>query len=279
MRRVAPVAAALLGAGVLSAGAAAAPLAVRASFDMATVQFGAAIGTQVVVVLDGTAVRSSSLHVIEDAGPLTALSPQHASRATRGNSLVVVFRRTFSCLSSACVSANADATPSLPSVIVTVLTRGGRTLRAKANWPTLHVRGVVTKSDLARSRPSFLADTTPAAPSYRAAPSTLAWLLDALAVVLGLAALALAAVVALARARDRGGAPTGDELERALRLAREAEGRAPPDRRRALGLLARVLEVRDRPLAGTANDLAWAKAEPQRESLASLVADVERVDS
>jgi hypothetical protein len=67
-----------------------------------------------------------------------------------------------------------------------------------------------------------------------------------------------------------------DELGRALRLAREAERRPEQDRRRALGLLARLLEARDRRLAGTASDLAWSKPTPERDALTTLVRDVER---
>ena len=64
-----------------------------------------------------------------------------------------------------------------------------------------------------------------------------------------------------------------DELARALRLAREAEGRPAPDKRRALGLLARLL---GKPLATEASDLAWRRPPPERESLHALVSEVER---
>jgi hypothetical protein len=95
-------------------------------------------------------------------------------------------------------------------------------------------------------------------------------------VVLALAAMALAVTEARRLARRRHGEPVVDELERALRLAREAESRPPPDRRRALGLLARLLDARDRRLSGTASDLAWAEPEPERTAVATFVADVER---
>ena len=67
-----------------------------------------------------------------------------------------------------------------------------------------------------------------------------------------------------------------DEFARAVRLAREAGARPDPDRRRALGLLARLLDDRDRRLAESARDLAWAEPAPDREALAALVVDVER---
>ena len=75
--------------------------------------------------------------------------------------------------------------------------------------------------------------------------------------------------------RRRGRAAEGGELERALRLAREAESRPPPDRRRALGLLARLLGTRDGRLAGAASELAWAKPQPEREAMSGLVAEIE----
>jgi hypothetical protein len=228
------------------------------------------------VLLDATRVSPDSLRIVDDLAPLTSLSPGRTTRTTRGHTVTVTLERTFSCLSSSCVSPSGDATPALPPVRVTVATLAGETLGTKAAWPALHVRGRVSKADLARSRPPFRADTTPAPPSYRLAPSTLAWLLYGAAVVLALAAVALAVHDARRLARRRHAEPEVDELERALRLAREAENRPPPDRRRALGLLARLLDPRDRRLSGTASDLAWAEPEPERTAVATFVADVER---
>jgi hypothetical protein len=267
----------VVAAGVFASGASAAPpVVVRATFDTPTVRFAAAIRIHVVVQLDATRVRSDSLRVVEDLAPLTSLSPGRTTRTTQGDTITVRLDRTFSCLSSSCVSPTGDATPSLQLVKATVSTLGGETLRATATWPTLHVQGWVSKADLGRSRPPFRADTAPPPPSYRLAPSTLARLLFGGAVVLALAAAALAVHEARRLARRRRGEPTVDELERALRFAREAENRPPPDRRRALGLLARLLDARDRRLSGTASELAWAEPEPERAALATFVADVER---
>jgi uncharacterized membrane protein YccC len=101
-------------------------------------------------------------------------------------------------------------------------------------------------------------------------------LLGGVAVVLALAGATLALSEARRRRRRRRGKPALSELERALRLAHEAENRPPPDRRRALGLLARLLAARDRRLSGTASELAWAEPEPERAALATFVTDVER---
>jgi hypothetical protein len=134
----------------------------------------------------------------------------------------------------------------------------------------------VSSADLARLRPPFRASTTPPPPTYRIAPGTLARLLYGLAIVLAVGAVGVAAAQGRRLARSGRTEPVGDELERALRLAREAESRPPPDRRRALGLLARVLRARARPLSGTASDLAWARPEPEPEAVSTFVTDVER---
>jgi hypothetical protein len=267
----------MLLAGFLASGArAAAPLVVRATFDPPTVQFAGVIHMHVVVLLDATRVRPDSLRIADDFAPLTSLSLGRTTRATHGDTVTVSLDRAVSCLTSTCVKATGDAAPALRPVRASVVTIGGSTLRATAVWPTLNVHGRVSKVDLGRSRPPFRANTVAPAPSYRLAPSTLAWLLDAVAVVLALAGATLAFYEARRFARRRRGEPTVDELERALRLAREAESRPPSDRRRALGLLARLLDSRDRRLSGTANDLAWAQPEPERAALTTFVTDVER---
>jgi hypothetical protein len=159
---------------------------------------------------------------------------------------------------------------------VTATARDGRTVHARAAWPALHVRGRVTAADLAPARPPFRVDTAPPAPTYSVRPGLLTWLLVAAAVVLALAAIALVVRELLRRRTTR--MPAEDVLERALRLTREAESRAPDDRRRALGLLARVLEARKRATASSARDLAWSRPPPESDELAALVGDVERED-
>jgi len=215
------------------------------------------------------------LRIVDDTGPLTPVAETHTTRTTRAGTLVIDVAGSFTCLSGSCVAANGNAMPALPPVTVTALTTAGQTVRATTRWPLLQIRGRVSTADLARSRPPFRADTTPPPTSYRIAPSTLSGLLDALAAVLALAA-ALVLARGLRVARRTRTVPVAGELERALRLAREAESRPPADRRRALGLLARLLGPRDRGLSGTASELAWARPEPERASLASLVSDVER---
>lgn len=268
--------AAVLAAGASAPCAAASPLVVRASFDTTSVQFGEPVRTHVAVIVDAAHVRASSVRIADDAVPLTPLSSAGMRETTSNGTVIVAITHVFSCISSECVGAKGDVILQLPPVTATAVTKGGRVVHATGAWPRLEVRGRVSATDLARPRPPFRADTSPPPPAYRMPPSTLAWLLDAAAALFALAAGALGIPVTVLLARRVRSTPAANELERAVRLAREAESRPPADRRRALGLLARLLRDRDRRLSGAASDLAWAQRDPERESVSVLVTDVER---
>ena len=258
-------------AAVLAPAATAAPLEARTGFDDATVQFGDRIHTRVSVVIDGS-VNAGSVRVVDDPAPLTAVSLPRISRV--GD--VIEVTRDAICVTSACVSDTGSTTPKLAPALVRAKLKNGRSVQVVVQWPQLTVRGRVTGGDLGRSQPPFRASLLPPAPTYRAAPGTLAWLLDAASIVLGLAAAGLVLLQVRRWIRGYARSAPADELERALRLAREAEQRPPPDRRRAAGLLARLLGERDAALAGNASDLAWSEPQPGPDALESLVGEVER---
>jgi len=254
--------------------AAAAALVVHAGFDVKAPAFGAAFRSHVVVTVDTTRVRAGTVRVVDDLAPLTALTGARTTRTTHGDTLTLTVDRTVACLTEECVADSGVATPRVGRVIVTATAADGRAVRTSAGRPELRVQGRVSRADLARARPPFRADTTPQAPTYRIAPSTLAALLDAAGAVLGLAAAAVAAAAVLARRRRRRDEAPVDALARALRLAREAEQRDAPDRRRAVGLLARLLGRS--PLGERSSGLAWARPVPEPEDVDVLVDDVER---
>jgi hypothetical protein len=112
--------------------------------------------------------------------------------------------------------------------------------------------------------------------TWRIAPGTLELLLEILAVVLAVAAVGLAAWQATVVHAARSTAAQRTALERALAFVRDAESRPPADRRRAVGLLARVLRRRDGQLAGAADDLAWSEPAPAPDDLAELADKVGR---
>ena len=249
-----------------------APLVVHTSFDPPAAQFGDRIVARVVVLADRGALETSKLHVTEDVAPLSALGPARVSRTERGRLLVVAYELPAVCVTEQCLAKRLR----LPAARAEAPRRDGGVARVKTAWPVLEIRGRVTAADLARSRPPLRGDTSAPAVSYRIAPATLSFLLDLAAVVLAAAGVALAAWRAAVLMRRRRAPEIRDELERALALVREAETRPPEDRRRAVGLLARLLRPRDERLAGDADDLAWSEPKPPPDELAALAERVTR---
>jgi hypothetical protein len=261
---------ALAGVALLgtSANAIAAPVRVRAVLDQDTVEFGDPVTATVTVVLD----RDSDVSVLEDLAPLTQLGPTQVTKATRRGLHTITYTTRASCLDQRCISTAGGKRIALRPVVVQIAPNTKRT----EVWPVLSVRARVSRADTAKARPPMRHDTTTPAVTYRLGPAGLARGLEAAAVVLAAAGLLLAGWAAAAVRRRRRVAAPLSGLGRALALAREAERRPTPDRRRALGLIARLLGARDPRLAGEADDLAWSAPAPTSDALAELVTQVER---
>jgi hypothetical protein len=247
-------------------------LVVRTRLEPAAAAFCDRVVAHVVVLLDRTAVRAGTLKITPDLVPLTQLGPAAMTRTRRGQTELVSLEIPVACLTEPCVRGKEETAILLPRVSAAVTARDGRVFQARTSWPELLVASRVSDADLAPLRPPFRGDTAPPPVSYAVAPTTLSRLLVIAAALLAAAGLALAAsaVARLARRRK----PVAGELELALRLAREAEARPAPDRRRALGLVARVL--RQGRLADQARELAWAEPKPDPRALSELVAEIER---
>jgi len=243
-----------------------APVAVRAGFDQRIAQFGDPVTSRVVVTLDRNAVRPDTLRIARDVAPFTPLAAATTTHTTNGAFETITVEQPLACLSSACLGRKLT----LPRVHAVVESRAGGNATATTAWRAPTFRSRVDAKDLARSTPRFAVDTTPPAPSYRVSPATAETVLQIVAALAAAGAAALLALLLLGRRRR---ATAGvDELTRALRLVREAEERPAPDRRRALGLLARLLHGE---LGVNANDLAWSASAPAPPDVDALVARVE----
>jgi hypothetical protein len=245
-------------------------IAAHVSLTPPVVQFGDRVTAELDVIFDRPALHTSYAQVQASFAPLAQLSAPRIKRTKRGNADVLRYTVELSCLDQVC--AGTRKVVQLPGASVSV---GGKTLSVQ--WPKLVVRGRVTAQDLKQDPPPLVADASVPQPSYRIGPSLAATLLEVLAAVLALAGVALAGhqAVLVARARRRR-ASRQTQLERALVLAREAGGRAPADRRRAVGLLARLLARRGEALADPARDLAWSTPAPAPDDVELLVARIER---
>jgi hypothetical protein len=248
-------------------------LTVRTSFDPPAVQFGDRVVARVVVLADRSALDTSKLHVTDDIAPLTPLGATQVTRTVRGRLLAVSYELPAVCLSDSCIAPSGAKELRLPPVHADAPRRRGGTVRVTGSWPRLAIGTRIGAADLKPARPPFRADTSLPAVTYSVAPGTLALVLDVVAALLAAAGVGVAvrhAVVVWCRRTP----DTRSALERALALVREAESREPEDRRRAVGLLARVLRRRDDGLARAAGDLAWSEPEPAPSELAALVSRV-----
>ncbi len=250
-----------------AANADAALVKVTVVLDRDTVEFGDPVTATVTVFLD----RDEDVRVRENLAPLTQLGRTRVTKATRGGLHTITYATRASCLDQRCISSGGSKQVALRPVVVEVA-HATRT----AAWPVLAVRARVSNADAVRARPPLRHDASPPPVSYRVEPAHLARALDVAAGVLAAAALLLVGWTAAALYRRRRSATPLTGLERALALARDAERRPTPDRRRALGLLARLLGPRDPRLAGAADELAWSEPAPTSDALAELVTQVER---
>jgi hypothetical protein len=244
---------------------------IRTSFEHSVVGFGDRVHAHAVVVLDGSVAKGARMNV--SVAPLAQLGPAHVSSVWSDGRRALTYDVDAACIYEECVGKGSRKLIHLPDVTVT---RPGGGVLLSAPWPPLDVRGRVVAADLNPATPPLKADVVPPRVDYRVTPSTLATLLTVLAGLLAVAGIALAGrqLVALRRERAAWAEPL-TELERALALARDAESRSAPDRRRALALLERLLRPRDEHLAREARDLAWSSPPPGAEELDDLVSEVE----
>jgi hypothetical protein len=273
--------AALAGAGVLLAwlvlssdatrtiAAPSAPLVARASFDPPAAAFGDRISATITVEIDRSRARAQTLRLSYDLTPLQPIGPTHTIRVTQGDVELVTIAVPVACISAACIASRGVAQLRLAPAKASITTAAGL-LRVSAAWPHLAVRDRVRAADLDPVQPPLEADASPLPPTYSASPATLAAILDAVAVLLGVLAAGLAAWELL-RARRRRAQEV--PLVRAIRLARSAQALPGPERRRALELLARMLGRSE--LQRQATRLAWSEPSPEPAELELLVQAIE----
>ncbi len=166
-----------------------------------------------------------------------------AHRRDRGAGGVVTTVWTFDlqCLEPECAPGKAARHIAVSPSRVLV---GSRVVAAR--FARLVVVPRATTAQVAHPERAFLHPTTLPAPTYRYSPTAVRRLLLAAAVVL-VAIAALLAVAARPAAQDACAGPAGGCARARAQLVRAASVRPPPDRRRALGLLARTLRRRGRP--------------------------------
>lgn len=247
----------------------------HAVFEPAAVAFGDTVTARLTVVLDKRVFDPSTLHVSFPLAPLDLLGPTVRHRADRGETTTITYTAPVACLGEQCVAKSESATvsPAAPSLIVR--RRSGATVHLPVGGAALTVDRRVGAAIVAAARPPFRGDLGVPAVSYRISPRALTSILAAVAALLAAVGGGLAAAAVAGRGRSAS-ASRGSELALALAMVRSAVARSAEDRRRAVGLVARLLAGRDRPLAETGDDLAWSRPPPSGESASGFADDVER---
>ncbi len=276
MRRLLVLVAGCAALGAAPAAVAAPAVAVRTALEPRAVLFADPVDVRIDAIVDPALVDPSKTELTVALGPWTQVGPTRVETDRAGALVRRRFVLVLACRSDACAPFGAERVAKLPTAVVSVARRDGTTRRVPVAWPSLVVASRLPAGAASASTPPFDLQTTPPAVHTWIGASTAAAILDAVAAVLAAAAVLL---VVLAVRRRRVPAPDPrTPFERALELAREAEARPAPDRRRALALLARVGRQQDAGYAADAASAAWRPDAPSAERIADLVGRGERLE-
>jgi hypothetical protein len=254
--------------------------------------FGDIIVAQVDVVLDRTRVDPDSVRVGTQFLPWEVVGQPTRVRSDAGSTTYLRTRYKLRCTGSPCAPANQSSELDFDQARVSYAAPGaapGDRGAVRVRWPRLLVYSRFAAANLGGAgtaggenpwRADFL--SFPGA-SYRIAPGVLVPTLALLVLLLGAAGVVLA-WVAIPRPRkepEREPEPEPEPvivltpLEQALELLEDA-GRADgtEERRRALELVAEVLDFAHPELARAARTLAWSEDDPEVEQTSGLAVRV-----
>jgi hypothetical protein len=252
------------------------PLIVHTSVSPAWAYFGDTMTVRLDVLFNPKVVDPSSVQPSPTFANWQQLSATRFAQSEDGTLVHRTWWYSLDCLTFICLPRGPIVQSyKLPAFPIKAKEADGHTLVITQAWPTLRVSARYLPPKLPSARPVFSLQTQVPAASYRVEPSLLATLFDVGGGILLVAAAAAAGYSLLrrfeaSRRRRREQAP----IERALALVRDAKGRDPDDRRRAVGLLARTLSPSSRSVP-SASKLAWSADEPSPTGLEELAETVE----
>jgi hypothetical protein len=254
--------------------------------------FGDVIVAQVDVVLDRTRVDPDSVRIGTGFLPWEVVGQPSRVRSDAGRTTYLRTRYKLRCTGSPCAPANQstelDFDPTRVSYAAPGAAPGDRGA-VRVRWPRLLVYSRFAAVNLGGAdqaggdnpwRADFL--TFPAA-SYRIAPGVLVPALVLVALLLGAAGVVLAWVAIPRRQKEPEREPEPEPepvivltpLEQALELLEDAErADGTEERRRALELVAEVLDLEHPELARAARTLAWSEDDPEVEQTSGLAVRV-----
>jgi hypothetical protein len=263
----------------------------RGSLEPRIILFGDTIKAYVDVFLDRRKVEPGSVRVSTEFLPWEVVGPQVRTRRDSGANTYLRTTFRLRCTSSPCLPNNTasalEFTPARLSYSTTAAAPGDRRSIA-VDWPVLIVysRFAAANAEGSTSSSSTLwrADLESfSSATYGIAPRVLLPILLALVVLLAAAGVGLAYLAIPRRAAapepepepEPEPLPTLTPLEQALELLEDASrADGAEDRRRALELVADVLDFDHSELARAARTLAWSEHDPLVEQTSGLATRV-----
>jgi hypothetical protein len=252
-------------------------LVAHASLAPVHLFFGDPLAASVSVEVDAHVVDPASVRVRPEFGPFTELAAPRVQTVRSGRAATITYRYELQCATEACLPHVKPYVVSFPPAVVAARSQG-RQLSVVAAWPRASVSSRLTAADASRAAPRFVGLTTVPAAQYAVSPSLVEVAATVVGAGLGLVAVVLAAVEVAAAARRRRRPDAPSPLGAAVGYVREAAARpAAADRRKALGLLALVLDRDGRhALAGSVDSAAWGADPPEPARLLVLANEAER---
>jgi hypothetical protein len=263
----------------------------RGSLEPRIILFGDMIEAHVDVLLDRRKVDPSSVRVSTEFLPWEIVGPQIRKRRDSGTSTYLRSTFTLRCTSSPCLPNNTSSALEFTPAQLSYSTPGAAPSVRRSiavDWPILLVysRFAVANAEGSTSSSAALwradLESFPSA-TYGIPPRVLLPVLFALILLLTVtgAVLAYFAIPRRSHAPEPEPEPepellpTLTPLEQALELLEDA-GRADgaEDRRRALELVAEVLDAAHPELARAARTLAWSEHDPLVEQTSGLATRV-----
>ncbi len=260
-------------------GQAAGELTVSTSLTPRPIFFGDPLTAEIDVDVTRAAVRTDSVKLAAPSfAPYVETKAPEVSRHRAGPDEVIQYRYTLQCVDDPCLPLKGPSTIRFPPVTVTAAA-GSQQLKESAKWPLAIASSRLQPADISSSIAHFRHPTTLPSPVYSVSPGVLAGGLTVAAILLAAGALALLGreLLGVLARRRLGALAKLTPLEAALLYLRQAAGRPDPaDRRKALELLAKVLDADGvSTLAGTAGDVAWAEEPPTPARVVELADEVE----
>ena len=266
----------------------------RATLDPRITLFGDTIVAHVDVLLDRLKVDPESLRVGTEFLPWEVVGQPSRVRQDSGSNTHLRTSYTLRCTGSPCAPSNTSGAlefdPARVSYAAPAAKVGDRDALS-VHWPILLVYSRFAAANAeggatagASTQNLWRADLVsfPAA-TYRIPPAVLLPALVVLAILLVAAGVALAVVAIPRRRKEPEPQPEPEPepvivltpLEQALELLEDASrADGTEDRRRALELVAEVLDLEHPELARAARTLAWSEDEPQVEQTSGLATRV-----